>query len=69
MREGKAYLLTFACALTMGETLEFLHSQEKEGFIKCFKHFMQRTTRDFIYSDNGPSFNAATNNWRLKTER
>ena len=60
-KEGKAYLLLFACSLTRAVHLELLTDQTTEGFVRCLKRFIARRGRPKkIYSDNGRSFVAAS---------
>ena len=60
-RDGKAYILLFACSLTRAIHLELLSSQTTEEFIKAFKRFIARRGRpQKVYSDNGKSFVAAS---------
>ena len=60
-KEGKAYILLFACSLTRAVHLELLTDQTTAGFIRCLKHFIARRGRPTkIYSDNGRSFVAAS---------
>ena len=60
-RDGKAYILLFACSLTRAIHLELLSSQTTEEFIKAFKQFIARRGRpQKVYSDNGKSFVAAS---------
>ena len=59
-KDGKAYILLFACSLTRAVHLELLTDQTTENFIKCLKQFIARRGRPMkIYSDNGRSFVAA----------
>ena len=59
-KEGKAYILLFACSLTRAVHLELLTDQTTEGFIRCLKRFIARRGRpNKIYSDNGRSFVSA----------
>ena len=52
-REGKAYILLFACSLSRAVHLELLQNMTAEGFIMCLKRFIARRGRpDKIYSDN-----------------
>ena len=60
IREGKAYILLFACSLTRAIHLELLPNQTTEEFIKSLKRFIARRGRPRkIYSDNGKTFTAA----------
>ena len=59
-REGKSYILLFACSLSRAIHLELLTDQTRDGFIRCLKRFIARRGRpSTIYSDNGKSFVAA----------
>ncbi|XP_028407828.1 uncharacterized protein LOC114530405 [Dendronephthya gigantea] len=59
-REGKSYILLFACSLSRAIHLELLTDQTTDGFIRCLKRFIARRGRPTtIYSDNGKSFVAA----------
>ena len=59
-KEGKAYILLFACSLTRAIHLEPLPNQTAEEFIRSLKRFIARRGRPRkIYSDNGSSFTAA----------
>ena len=59
-KEGKAYILLFACSLTRAIHLELLPNQTAEEFIRSLKKFIARKGRPRkIYSDNGRSFTAA----------
>ena len=59
-KEGKAYILLFACSLTRAVHMELLPNQTAEQFIKHLKRFIARRGRPKkIYSDNGRTFVAA----------
>ena len=59
-KEGKAYILLFACSLTRAIHLELLPNQTAEEFIRSLKRFIARRGRPRkIYSDNERSFTAA----------
>ena len=59
-KDGKAYILLFACSLTRAVHLELLTDQTTENFTKCLKQFIARRGRPMkIHSDNGRSFVAA----------
>ena len=59
-KEGKAYILLFACSLTRAIHLELLPNQTGEGVIRGLKWFIAGRGRPRkIYSDNGSSFTAA----------
>ena len=65
-KEGKAYILLFACSLTRAIHLELLPNQMAEGVIRSLKRFIARRGRPRkIYSDNGSSFTAAAK-WMSK---
>ena len=58
-KEGKAYILLYACSLTRTIHLE-LQPNQKAGVIRTLKRFIARRGRPRkIYSDNGSSFTAA----------
>jgi len=60
-RDGKAYLLRFACSLTRAIHLELLSNQMTEEYKKAFKRFIARRGRpQKVYSDNRSSFIAAS---------
>lgn len=60
-RDGKAYILLFACSLTRAIHLELLSNQATEEFMKAFKRFIARRVRpQKVYSDNRRSFVAAS---------
>ena len=62
-KEGKAYILLFACSLTRAVHLELLPNQTAEEFIKHLKWFIARRGRSRkIYSYNGRTF-VATAKW------
>ena len=58
-KEGKAYILLFACSLTRAIHLELLTDQTTKGFI------VRRGRSIKICSDNGKSFVAAAK-WLMK---
>ena len=59
-KEGKSYILLFACSLTTAVHLELLTDQTTEGFIRSLKRFIARRGRpNKLYSDNGRSFVSA----------
>ena len=59
-KEGKMYILLFACSLTRAIHLELPTNQTTERFIRCLKWFIARRGKpSTIYSDNGKSFVAA----------
>ena len=59
-KEGKMYILLFACSLTRVIHLELVTDQTTDGFIRCLKRFIARRGRpNTIYSDNGKRFVAA----------
>ena len=56
-REGKAYVLLYACSLTRGVYLDLLPSLETEECLTSLKKFIGRRGRpERIYSDNGRTF-------------
>ena len=60
-RDGKAYILLFACSLTRAIHLELLNNQTTEEFMKAFKRFIARRGRpQKVYSGDGRSFLAAS---------
>ena len=71
-REGKAYVLLYACSLTRGIYLDLLPNLETEECLKSLKQFIARRGRpERIYSDNGRTFVGAANWIRavMKDER
>ncbi|KAK3725256.1 hypothetical protein QZH41_001288 [Actinostola sp. cb2023] len=59
-KEGKAYILLYACSLTRGLHLDLVPDQTTEEFIRRFKCFIARRGKpQKIYSDNGRTFVAA----------
>ena len=53
-REGKAYVLLYACSLTRGVYLDLLPSLETAECLRSLKQFIARRGRpERIYSDNG----------------
>ena len=59
-KEGKAYIILYACSLTRGLYLELLPNQETEEFIRSLKRLIARRGRpQKIYSDNAKTFVAA----------
>ena len=59
-KEGKAYILLFACSLTRAIHLEVVTNLTTDGLIMCLKRLIARRGRPVkIYSDNGKSFVAA----------
>ena len=58
--ERKAYLILYACSLTIAVHLDLLKSLETSEFIGSLKRFIARRGRpEMIYSDNGSTFKAA----------
>ncbi|CAB4007627.1 Pro-Pol poly, partial [Paramuricea clavata] len=56
-REGKAYIILFACSLTRALHLDLAKSMEMEEFLLSFKSFVARRGRpEKVYSDNGRTF-------------
>ena len=61
-REGKAYVLLYACSLTRGNYLDLLPNLETEECLKSLKQFIARQGRpEQIYSDNSRTFIGAAN--------
>ena len=68
-KEGKAYIVLFACSLTRGLYLELLPDLTTEEFIGSLKRLVARRGRpEKIYSDNGKTFVAASK-WLKQVER
>ena len=64
-REGKAYVLLYACSLTQGIYLDLLPNLETAECLKSMKQFTARQGRpERIYSDNGQTFVGAANWFR-----
>ena len=56
-REGKAYIVLYACSLSRSLYLELTKTMETEEFLSTLKRFIARKGRpDKIYSDNGRTF-------------
>ncbi len=56
-RDGKSYVLLYACSLTRGIYIDLLPSLELTEFILSLKRFIVRRGRpERIYSDNGGTF-------------
>ena len=56
-REGKAYVVLYACSLSRALYLELTKPMETEEFISTLKRFIARKGRpEKIYSDNGRTF-------------
>ena len=56
-RDGKAYILLYACSLTRGIYIDLLPSLEMTEFVTSLKRFIARRGRpERIYSDNGRTF-------------
>lgn len=71
-KEGKAYLVLFACSLTRGVYLEVLKSLETASFLGSLKRLIARRGRpSLIYSDNAKTFQAAATwlNQAMKDEK
>ena len=65
-KEGKAYILLFACSLARAIRLMLLPNQTAEGVIRSLKWFIARRARPRkMYSDKGSSFTAAAK-WMSK---
>ena len=61
-REGKAYVLLYACSLTRGIYLDPLPNLETEECLKSLKQFIAcRGQLEQIYSDNGQTFVGTAN--------
>ncbi len=59
-REGKAYILLYACSLTRGIMIDLLPDLTTAEFLLSLKRFIARRGRpERIYSDNGGTFVAA----------
>ena len=59
-REGKAYIILYACSLTRAVYLELLPSQDKNDFLQSLRRLIARRGRpQKIYSDYGKTFVAA----------
>ena len=59
-KEGKAYVVLYACALSRAMYLELTKTMETKEFISTLKRFIARKGRPLkIYSDNGRTFVAA----------
>ena len=59
-KEGKAYIVLYACSLSRALYLELTKTMETEEFISTLKRFIARKGRpEKIYSDNGRTFVAA----------
>ena len=68
-REGKAYLLLYACSLTRGTCLDLLPNSETAKCLKSLKQFIARGGRpERIYSDNSRTFVGAANSFRALME-
>ncbi|XP_028408199.1 uncharacterized protein LOC114530777 [Dendronephthya gigantea] len=71
-REGKAYIILYACSLTRATYLELLPNQETSEFVRSLKRLVARRGRpQRIYSDNAKTFAAAAKWLRniMKDER
>ena len=71
-REGKAYVLLYACSLTRGVYLDLLPNLETAECLTSIKQFIARRGRpERIYSDNGRTFVGAAKWMRavMKDER
>ena len=68
-REGKAYILLYACSLTRAVYLELTKTLETEEFIATLKRLIARKGRpEKIYSDNGKTFVGAAKWLRTVTK-
>ena len=71
-REGKAYVLLYACSLTRGVYLDLLPNLETQEYLGSMKKFIAwRGRPERIYSDNGRTFVGAARWMRavMKDER
>ena len=60
-REGKAYILLYACSLSLALHLELTKTMETEEFISTLKRFIARKgCPEKIYPDNGLKMNDCT---------
>ncbi|KAK3727323.1 hypothetical protein QZH41_006278 [Actinostola sp. cb2023] len=60
-REGKVYILLYACSLTRGIFLDLLPNLETSEFLRSLKGFIARRGRpERIYSDNAQTFVSAS---------
>ena len=68
-KEGKAYILLYACSLTRGVYLDLLPNMEMADCLKSLQRFIARRGRpERIYSDNGATFVAAAK-WLDRVQR
>ena len=59
-KEGKAYILLYACSLTRGVFLDLMPNMEMTECLYSLQRFIARRDRpERIYSDNGSTFTAA----------
>ena len=59
-KEGKAYILLYACSLTRGVFLDLMPNMEMTECLYSLQRFIARRGRpERIYSDNGSTFTAA----------
>ena len=59
-KEGKAYILLYACSLTRGVFLDFMPNMEMTKCLYSLQRFIARRGRpERIYSDNESTFTAA----------
>ena len=59
-KEGKAYILLYACSLTRGVFLDLMPNMEMTECLHSLQRFIARRGRpERIYSDNGSTFTAA----------
>ena len=59
-KEGKAYILLYACSLTRGVFLDLMPNMETTECLHSLQRFIARRGRpERIYSDNGSTFTAA----------
>ena len=69
-REGKAYIILYACSVTRAVYLELLPSQDKNDFLQSLRRLIARRGRpQKIYSDYGKTF-VAVAKWlkRIKND-
>lgn len=65
-REGKAYVLLYACSLTRGVYIDLRPTLETTDFLSSLKRFIARRGRpERIYSDNGGTFIGAAKWMRI----
>ena len=68
-KEGKAYIILYACSLTRGLYLELSKSMEASEFLSSLKRLVARKGRpEKIYSDNTKTF-TATGSWLKQVQK